>query len=427
MRIAWMGPMPSEEGGEPGVNRQLIAGLANLGVQVDCFIAGKPESVPKMLRSHPNVRFYLESSRWSWNRWYSRNRLSAFVTGQAANFFCESRAARVLIEHHRKSPYDVLFLSSHIEMGGVRRFLNSFPTVILRPSVHAAGELRWHRAETNLARQSEPWPMRFAARMLLQTRVFVQKRHVQRPDLIVTMSESFGDELVRDYGVPKSKLRVVPNPIDIVTFRPNSGNVVQGPWVFLFVSRIAVRKGVEMIVELSHRLNDMNNRVKILVVGEHSLWSDYRGLLKHLNSRTAEYIGGVDWKGMPDLYRSAHALIQPSHYEPFGLTVGEALASGLPVVVSTKVGAGEHVDPRCCRVFTVGDMDHLEREVRRLASDLEDAGRRTMLSSIARAEAIRLYSPDKVARDLYDVLSAALHNSSTESNTMTRTVCWRQG
>ena len=60
---------------------------------------------------------------------------------------------------------------------------------------------------------------------------------------------------------------------------------------------------------------------------------------------------------MPELFRAADALLVPSHYEPGSLGVGEALASGVPVVVSDAVGPAEVLDPRTCRVFPTGDPD----------------------------------------------------------------------
>ena len=89
----------------------------------------------------------------------------------------------------------------------------------------------------------------------------------------------------------------------------------------------------------------------------------------------------------------------PSRYEPFALTVAEALASGLPVVVSDQVGAREGVDGRVCRVFADGDLDSFESSVRGLLDDLK-SGERDGLSRIARGEAERLFASDAVAQQL---------------------------
>jgi glycosyltransferase involved in cell wall biosynthesis len=162
---------------------------------------------------------------------------------------------------------------------------------------------------------------------------------------------------------------------------------------------MSVRKGVEMVVGLSHRLSDLAGRVRIRVVGDRTVWSDYRCLLEDLNPHIAVYQGGVPPEGLPDVYRAAHGLIQPSHYEPFGLTVAEALASGLPVVASDEVGASEGVDPRCCRTFPAGDLPAFEAAVRQLVDQIA-GGAGAELRTLAREEAERLFSPETVVESL---------------------------
>ena len=175
-------------------------------------------------------------------------------------------------------------------------------------------------------------------------------------DRIIAISQRFADHLVADYGIQDGRIGIVPNPIDLDRFfpRPRPGQP-GAPLKLLFVSRIAVRKGVELIVDLSHRLDDMHGKVEIVVVGSRSTWSDYRKLLDDVNPRVARYLGGVKPDELAALYGEAAAVLQPSHYEPFALSVGEALAAGTPVIASDEVGAVEGVDRRVCTVFPCGD------------------------------------------------------------------------
>lgn len=161
------------------------------------------------------------------------------------------------------------------------------------------------------------------------------------------------------------------------------------------------------MVALSHRLGDLAGRVRLLLIGNHSLWSDYRPLLGSLNGAVAEYAGYATSGELAAFLRDADALIQPSHYEPFGLTVGEALASGVPVVVTEAVGAGENVDRACCRVVPDGDLDALEAEIRRLLADVA-SGRGEEIRRTARSEAERLFAPPAVGESIAGVLAAAV-------------------
>jgi glycosyltransferase involved in cell wall biosynthesis len=164
-----------------------------------------------------------------------------------------------------------------------------------------------------------------------------------------------------------------------------------------------VRKGLEQIVALSHRLRDLAGRVRIDCLGGASLFSNYSALLGDLEPSVARSIGQVAPTELPALYRASHGVLQPSWYEPYALTVGEALASGLPVIVSDEVGAGEGVDPRVCRRHAAGDTDALEREVRRLVDEVE-RGWSPELRGVARRHAEDHLSRATFARDLVEVL-----------------------
>jgi glycosyltransferase involved in cell wall biosynthesis len=198
--------------------------------------------------------------------------------------------------------------------------------------------------------------------------------------------------------------RIVPNPVDLDAFRPKKRSHSPGrPLKVVFISRISVRKGVESIVDLSHRLADLEGSIVLEVIGDRTQWSDYRQLLTDLDPRIASYRGSVSPEQIPGLLNQADLLIQPSKYEPFGLTVSEALASGLPVVATDEVGAAEDVSPECMAIVPVGDMDALETAVRSFITRLQ-AGEGPDIALRARAEAERLFDPLLVAKAVAEAL-----------------------
>lgn len=418
--------MPNNDGGATGVGRQLLAELSRMGVEVDCFFSGGEHELPEVLKQEKNLRFFCQSSHWEWNKWYSRNNYMAFVTGQMANLRAEVKLAETLVEQHKKKPYDLVYQFSHIEMHALLKFKRELPPIVLHPSVHAAGELKWHRKEAHLSRTSERFLVRMLVRLLLTVRSRVQMKHIRQADCILSISRNFAAELSVDYRLDPDRVsHIVPNPIDVNKFTPKPASPKfrkDDRVTLLFVSRIAVRKGTEMVVELSQRLHDLSDQVHILVVGNKSLWSDYRGLLKNLNSGTSTYLGPVPGRDMESLYNSVDALLHPAHYEPFGLTVGEALACGKPVVASDRIGAAEGVSGKCCRTFPAGDMLAMEQEVRRLVAELRTP-KKAEISAAARSEAIRLYSDSVVAGHLISILKdVADGHRSTVRKAAKRTV-----
>jgi glycosyltransferase involved in cell wall biosynthesis len=412
MRVAWQGPLGAEHGGVEYAGLQLVQGLRSRGVEVDCYLAAPASEIPPELREDRGIGVIHRSPRWAWDRWYSRNPMSAFVTGQLARGVAQRKLTKLVAEEHARRPYDVLYQFSQIELFGIRRLRSALPPIILHPEVHAAGELRWHRRESQLAARGETPQRRIAARTVLTARALRQRRDIGLARRVIAPSRVFASHLATDYGFPRDRISVVPNPIDLERFAPSPVRYSHGlrsPVTALFVSRLSVRKGVEMVTALSCRLEDLAGELRIQVVGNQSLWSDYRALMVDLHPVIASYEGGLENARLADTYNAADLLIQPSHYEPFALTVGEALASGIPIVASSEVGAAEGIDPGCCTVFPAGDLDALEAAVRALVDRIR-RGAAPEMSHLARAEAQRLFSVDRVADGIVGSLEAALRD-----------------
>jgi glycosyltransferase involved in cell wall biosynthesis len=247
---------------------------------------------------------------------------------------------------------------------------------------------------------------------MLAARSLVQARDARRVAGMVVPSRQFADALIADVGIASGRVRVVANPVDLDSFLPAPSTHEDRPLRILFLSRLAARKGVEVVIELSHRLRDLRGRVEIEVVGAGSLWSDYWPLLQELEPSTTVVRPHLDDRAdVAAAYARSDVAMQPSHYEPFGLTMAEALASGRPVLASTVVGALEHVDRRCAHVVTPGDVNAIEQHVRRWVekpSELRDH----KVRELARAEAERLFAPAQVARDVAASIAALISESS---------------
>lgn len=401
LRIAWLGPVPNEHGGVGGVASDLLDGLASLGHRIDCFMAGNESKLPDTLEENPNITFVWASTRWEWNRWYSRTHLGAFITDLIARAWAFVRMRGEILQHHGHEPYDLIYQFSNIETVGVpKRLVRKIPLVI-HPETHIAGELRWFRAERHLARQCEPRHRRLLVGCVLIIRSMIQRRCIRAAELVICISSVFRNHIVTDYGVYRTRTRVIPNPVRLSRF-DGVGQSLGEPPIILVLGRISVRKGIDQIVELSHVLAERGVDAMIRIVGSHSLQSDYRQLLVRLNPANARYVGPVAAEGIPDELARADVLVQASKYEPFGLTVGEALAAGVPVVATTEVGAIEGVSNAASAVVPVGDVERLADAVEDLLTRLrlDEASTR----DAARFDAERLFAPRDICETISDEL-----------------------
>jgi glycosyltransferase involved in cell wall biosynthesis len=406
MRLAWLGAAPTDSGGVNGVATQLLRGLARLGVEIDVYLSSDPSELPQVLHDQPGLRFVHITSDWEWDRWYSRTPLTQFASGLGARAAGQVRLARLIAERHRTRRYDFVYQFSQIELFAVRALRRQLPPIVLHPETHAQGELAGLRNEHALARRFEaPWRLA-AVRGLMIARAGIQRSDIRHADRVIAISDRFGRHLVDDYGISRDRVAVVPNPIEVDRFASSANGRGAGrPQRLLFVSRLSVRKGVEMIVALSHALRDLEGEVNIEVAGGPSLWSDYSPMLEEMNPAVGRFVGYLDRRQLTDTLATSAGLLAPSHFEPFGLTVGEALAAGVPVVASDQVGAVEGVDPRVCMTFPARDGQEFERAVRRLLSTAAGPDGAT-LAGLARSEAARLFDPATVAQGIVDALNA---------------------
>ncbi len=403
MRIAWTGPV-GEGGGVPAMGVLMLVELLRQGVEVDLYLPTY-SFAPPPVEPMPGLRIIERRSRWEWGRWYSRTKPGALFSGVASRTLSQVILNLRLMHEHRCCPYDAVYQLSTTELfllGWLRPFA---PPIVVHPCTHVAGELRWHRAEQEYALQSERRTFHMVMRGWLRLRSRLQPRELQRADLVLGLSERFNELVHEDYGVPLNKLGVVRTPVDLERFTPDGPAKPASKRTLLFISRISTRKGVEEIIQLSHRLADRAESVRLLVIGGPTQWSDYTRHLQRLNRNVAEYLGGVPNEELPALLRSATMLLVPSLYEPGSIATAEALACGLPVVLSDEVGNAEVVSGPHARIHRAGEFDDFEAAVRSLLDAVETD--EPTLRATARANAEEQFAPERIIAQLVEYLSSA--------------------
>ena len=356
LRIAWLGPVPGGDVGVAGVNAELLQGLAALGHCIDCFFPSAGHPLPAHLAEDDRLEFIWGTSRWRWDRWYSSTKIAAFATGLFSRGLASVRLRREIARRHAREPYDLIFQISSIESLAVPpRVARAIPLVI-RPDTHMAGELRWLISERRLSLRCQPRYIFLIVATIMSFRALVQRFSIRRARLLVCISSVFRDHLVHDYGFPVEATVVVPNPVRIDRFA-TAGERTRQPPTVLVLGRVSTRKGIEDVVAVARVLLERDVNVRLRVVGGPSLWSDYTKLLEDLPPENAEYAGSVSSSDVPGLLAESDVLLQASKYEPFALTAAEALASGVPVVATTEVGAIEGVDRSVVSAVEPGDVD----------------------------------------------------------------------
>jgi glycosyltransferase involved in cell wall biosynthesis len=405
LRIAWLGAGPGETGGVPGVATELLCGLAARGHRIDCFLPGTGFKLPERLAAEERVKFVWGTSEWRWNRWYNRIKVGVFLSGLFTRALASVRLRREVTRRHAQEPYDLIYQFSNIEALAMPARLRHSVPLVMHPETHIAGELRFLISERRLSLRCQPAYTLLVTAAVMSLRVLIQRVRVRRARLLICISSVFRDHLVRDYGYPLEQTVVVPNPVRLDRFaEADLQRPLGDPPVVLVLGRIAVRKGVEDVVALAKLLLEQDARVRIRVTGGPSLWSDYTKLLDDLPSGNSEFAGRVPPAEIPAELGRSDLLLQASKYEPFALTVAEALAAGVPVVATSEVGAIEGVDRAVLGEVAPSDVAAMASAIAAMIAKLAaDAPR---MRSAARAEAERLFAPELVCEQISDALEA---------------------
>jgi glycosyltransferase involved in cell wall biosynthesis len=151
---------------------------------------------------------------------------------------------------------------------------------------------------------------------------------------LVTVSQFSRSELVDLLGADPARITVIPGGVD-ERFRPGAAPAPrERPYVLTVASRTA-RKNLGALEETARRL--AREGVELVAVGGD------RPQFREDRAKGLTWSGHVDDAALPGLYAGALAFVLPSHYEGFGLTALEAMASGTPVVVSDRAALPELV------------------------------------------------------------------------------------
>ncbi|OGE87921.1 MAG: hypothetical protein A3J07_00140 [Candidatus Doudnabacteria bacterium RIFCSPLOWO2_02_FULL_49_13] len=252
-------------------------------------------------------------------------------------FWTQIRLSWEMITH----PVDVLVILASV-----------LPIIHPRNSIFTTHDVAFEmfpQAFTRFMRNYLIWSTRFAA------------KHARK---ILAASQATKDDLVRLYKINPDKITVTLLGFSSEEFYPRQYEQVQAVLdkyglvyqkYVLFVGTIQPRKNVERLAEAFHKLRKQYHVEEKLAIfgGRGWLWEPIVKKIKMVGlDGSAKYYDYVAKEDLPFLYAGAKLLTLPALYEGFGLPPLEAMASGVPVVVSNisslpeVVGeAGVLVDP----------------------------------------------------------------------------------
>ena len=237
----------------------------------------------------------------------------------------------------------------------------------------AAGPRYWK------ARYSD-WLPRYGYHRLAR---LLERRALRRLDAIIANSDYVRQAVVTGYGLGRERLRTIHYGFEFPWGAP-AGRAPGRPEV-LFVGANLERKGLPGLLRALAALRPAVPGLRLHVVGDHPVRPRMEALARELGiASLVVFHGFLPHEALAPLYGTARVLALPSEVEGFGITLLEAMHSGLPVIASTRGGSAEVVrEGWNGYLVEPGDVPTLARRLRALLTDdrlwaeLGDRGRET--------------------------------------------------
>ena len=299
------------------------------------------------------------------------------------------------------------------------------PEIVFALKKHGRGKPVVCRVEGTRAGDRASWSS--AAETSLKTKVFnkilraeddwISKVAWRRCDALLVKSNMIRDELVDWYGMPKSKIAVIPNGVDYQGFahaepdeqvRRELGDSPAQEIRIGFVGRLSKVKNLEFLLR-SFALVKSQNPCRLVVVGEGEERESLERLAGELGIRERTLFVGHKDNVAPYL-AACHIFALPSLYETIANCLLEAMSAGLACVVlrpganNVRTSSDEVIFEDKTGFLTEGDDPaHMAQAITRL---VDDAALRERVGHAAQEEIERRFSWESCAQQYIDLASA---------------------
>jgi len=237
--------------------------------------------------------------------------------------------------------------------------------------------------------------------------VALRNRLLRQADAFVAISSPIREELV-SHGAAPFRVLQIPNGVDTARFRPPEPGEREAlrprfglppdATVAVFTGRLVRYKGLPLLLEVWRELAPSLPGAHLVLAGEGSadldacedelrVAADAGGGIPRLH-----FTGAIE--AVPELLRTADLFVFPSEHEAFGISVIEAMATGLPVVATRAGGLADLVEEsQGALPVHAGDRASLAGALERLFTDPD---LRARLGAAGRTAALERYSLDQV-------------------------------
>ena len=226
--------------------------------------------------------------------------------------------------------------------------------------------------------------------------------------------------LYRSVGVPPERIFDAPYGVDNERFAAAADaertaradirerfGIASDSFCLVFAGKLEAKKRPGDLLGALELLLDRHLNVELLIAGSGDLEEDLRSRATE-RRLPVSFTGFLNQSEIPRAYAAADALVLPSNAgETWGLVVNEAMASGLPAVVSDRVGCREDlvIEGETGYSYPMGDAAELADRLARLVTD---PGLAAAMGINARHRVLAEYSIEKAVEGTLEALDYAI-------------------
>ena len=338
-------------GGVAAAVLELSRGLAERGHRIDIVVLDEP-SAP----------------------WIEDADLTVHALGSGLTSYRYSRALLPWLRQ-RGGDYDLVIVNGmwqYLSFAAWRRYADSaipyyvFPHGMLDP---------WFK---------ETFPLKHLKKWLYWP--WAEYRVLRDAAAVIFTSEEERLEARKSFSLYRAREKVSPLGVEAPPILPNAKSEflsrypqLQNTRNFLFLGRLHPKKGCDILLDAFARIGS-NDPISLIMAGPDQIgWEkDLRREVERLNlTSRVVFTGMLQGTMKQGALASADAFVLPSHQENFGISVVEALAAGLPVLISNRVNIWREIDADRAGYVESDDLAGTTRLLQRWIDTLP-TGRETM-------------------------------------------------
>ncbi len=379
----------TDTGGQVVYVLELAKHLAKKGIHVDIYTR-LFDGMKRIERVAPGVRIIRIPCGGS--DFIEKEKLYPFLPEFIDNMEAYIREEDLDYDFFHSHYWDAGFVAMKLAERSGKRFLHTS---------HSLGAIKKKQMLDNPENERK---FRFTLRIGSEKKIFEAANSI----IATTLTEK--DDYVAEYGIDGDKVKVIPPGVDTVRFSPGdckeARSVLDVPAKYLLfsLSRIDPRKGLDLLISAVGEAMRIERDIMLIIGGgSKDMGEEERNELAKLKqlaeglgiSRNVVFTGYLPDEIVSTYYRASDIFIIPSRYEPFGLTILEAMAVGTPVI-ATKHGGPIHIITHGSDGFLV-DPENKREFSRFIIELLQDSHLCKRISTNGLATVSKKYSWDSVA------------------------------